>query len=379
MAFPARAMLEFRLGGGRPGGDLARLLEAYEAELVRSKLADRAEVLRLALEAEHPLLSRPAALVDLPVSCAVEDRFLSRLSSAILATCPSGDERAAARLSRALGVAASALPEGEETSLARVQRHLFAQRTGPEQPLGDDVLVLSAPGESRECVEIARLVRREAERGVSFDRLAVLLRSAGQYRPLLDEALARAGLPAYFASGTVRPDPAGRAFLALLGRAAEGFSANRFAEYLSLGEVPDAAAQGAPPPAPAAGDRWVPPDAELIPQQLAEEEPAGPRESGAPVVAGTLRAPWRWEHLLLDAAVIKGRERWEKRLRGLEGQLRVQLQNFADDEARAQRLRRAPAQRDAPPALAPPASDAPAGPPQQPHPGDGRGPLATPG
>ena len=41
----------------------------YEAELLRSKLADRAEVLRLALEAEHPLLSRPAALVDLPVSC----------------------------------------------------------------------------------------------------------------------------------------------------------------------------------------------------------------------------------------------------------------------------------------------------------------------
>jgi len=361
----ARTLLELRLAGARPVGDLARLLEVYEAELLRSKLADRAEVLRLALEAEHPLLSRPAALVDLPVSCALEERFLSRLSSDVLATCPSGDERAAARLSRALGVAASALPEGEETSLARVQRHLFAQRTGPEQPLGDDVLVLSAPGESRECVEIARLVRREAERGVSFDRMAVLLRSPGQYRPLLEEAFARAGVPAYFASGTVRPDPAGRAFLALLACAAEGFSANRFAEYLSLGEVPDATAQGAPPPAPAAGDRWVPPDAELIPQQLAEEEPAAPREIDAPVVAGTLRAPWRWEHLLLDAAVIKGRERWEKRLRGLEGQLRVQLQNFADDEARAQRLGRDLADLDALRAFALPLIDALAALPQQ--------------
>src|SRR5260370_10039094 len=245
MAFPARAMLEFRLGGGRPGGDLARLLEAYEAELVRSKLADRAEVLRLALEAEHPLLSRPAALVDLPVSCALEERFLSRLSADVLATCPAGDERAAARLSRALGVAASALPEGEETSLARVQRHLFAQQTGPERPLGDDVLVLSAPGESRECVEIARLVRREADRGVSFDRMAVLLRSPGQYRPLLEEAFARAGVPAYFASGTVRPDPAGRAFLAPPAPAAWGLSANRVAAYLSRGALHDPTAQGA--------------------------------------------------------------------------------------------------------------------------------------
>ena len=45
-------------------------------------------------------------------------------------------------------------------------------------------------------------------------------------------------IPAWFERGTRRPDPAGRAFLALLACAEEHLSARRFAEYLSLGQVP---------------------------------------------------------------------------------------------------------------------------------------------
>ena len=56
-----------------------------------------------------------------------------------------------------------------------------------------------------------------AESGVAFDRIAVLLRAPEEYRPHLVEAFGRAGIPAHFARGTVQPDPAGRAFLALLG------------------------------------------------------------------------------------------------------------------------------------------------------------------
>src|SRR6478752_3810429 len=44
-------------------------------------------------------------------------------------------------------------------------------------------------------------------------------------------------VPVHFARGAVRPDPAGRAFCVLLRCAAEGLSAQRFAEYLSLGQV----------------------------------------------------------------------------------------------------------------------------------------------
>ena len=192
---------------------------------------------------------------------ALEEKLLSLFSGDMLATAPAADARGVERLARALGVAVQALAQADDTSLARVQQHLFGE--GRPAALGDDVLLLSAPGESRECVEIARLLRQEAERGTPFDRMAVLLRAPAQYRALLEEALSRAQVPAYFATGTIRPDPAGRAFLALLACAQEGLSARRFAEYLSLGEVPDAVG-GAPPSAPASGDRWVPPDAELI-------------------------------------------------------------------------------------------------------------------
>jgi RecB family exonuclease len=66
--------------------------------------------------------------------------------------------------------------------------------------------------------------------------------------------------------------------------------------------------------------------------------PLDPERRG--VIEGALRAPWRWEQLLVDAAVIGGRERWSKRLDGLEQELRLQRQLDADDEARRARADR---------------------------------------
>src|SRR5437660_224228 len=208
----SRTIQELRLAGARPGGDLGRVLDAYETELGRAALADRAAVFRLALEAESPLLDLPALLVDLPLRAALEERFIARLRGPVLAIAPAAD---ATRISRALDVAPRPLREAADTSLARVHQRLFVEGTAPVAASGDDVILLSAPGESRECVEIARLVRSEAERGVPFDGMAVLLRSPFQYRPLLEEAFVRAGIPAHFASGTQKPKPAGRAFPAL--------------------------------------------------------------------------------------------------------------------------------------------------------------------
>ena len=67
-----------------------------------------------------------------------------------------------------------------------------------------------------------RAVLTEADRGVRFDDMAVLLRSPDIYTPLLEDAFRRANVPAYFENGTKRPDPAGRAFLALLDCAGGG-------------------------------------------------------------------------------------------------------------------------------------------------------------
>ena len=71
-----------------------------------------------------------------------------------------------------------------------------------------------------------------------FDEMAVFVRSPQRYVGLLEHAFTRAGVPAWFDRGTRRPHPAGRAFLAILACACEKLSARRFAEYLSLAQVP---------------------------------------------------------------------------------------------------------------------------------------------
>jgi hypothetical protein len=181
-----------------------------------------------------------------------------------------------------------------------------------------------------------------AREGVPFDRVAVLLRSPEEYRANLEEAFNRAGIPVHFDRGTRGPDPAGRAFYALLKCASEGLSARRFAEYLSLGQVPDTAAGGAPPAATPRGDQWVAPESETVTEEETTEGPERrPAEMIGEVAAlaeqasareGQLRAPWRWEQLLVDSAVIGSRDRWRRRLDGLANELRAKFAELSDDD-----------------------------------------------
>src|SRR5581483_9197069 len=164
----------------------------------------------------------------------------------VLATTITGDSDIVQLLEAVLGVACEDLDSAPQTgSLHRVRTWLFSLQS-PPAAAPDKELLFSAPGESLECVEIARRIRAFAANGTPFDRQAVLLRNVEQYQPLLEEALRRAAIPAYFSRGAARPDPAGRAFLALLACAAEGCSASRFAEYLSLGQIPPLDPTGAP-------------------------------------------------------------------------------------------------------------------------------------
>ena len=60
-----------------------------------------------------------------------------------------------------------------------------------------------------------------------------------------------------------------------------------------------------------------------------------------PVIAGQLRAPRRWERLLVEAAVIGGRERWRNRITGLAQELRNRLAEIEDEnEAQGAVVRR---------------------------------------
>src|SRR5262249_61092365 len=86
-----------------------------------------------------------------------------------------------------------------------------------------------------------------------------------------------------------------RALLALLHRAEDRFSGSGFAEYLSLGQMPEGS------------------------------EP---------------RTPIGWERLLVDAAVIGGCNRWESRLKGLREELERRYRASQDDEERERIERR---------------------------------------
>ena len=245
--------------------------------------------------------------------------------------------------------------DSPSNSLSFAKEHLFEDSAPPRTPLDNSILLRNWPGEPRECVEIVRSIQAEAAQGVPFDQMAVLLNSPGEYRSHLEEAFSRAEIPAYFVKGTTAPDPAGRAMLALLSCAADGLSARRFAEYLSLGQVPQ------PEASKNLDSLWVGPSDELVASVVeAEDEETerrgdgetggkgGRRDPGTPdepanselaadpeqreVIEGALRAPARWERLLVDSAVIGGKDRWIRRLKGLANELLLRIKEIAPEE-----------------------------------------------
>jgi hypothetical protein len=278
--------------------ELARVFDAYDEALAAAGLADRAEVERLATQAASsqeraPWLDLPLVLLDLPEPTAVQRALLAAViarAPAVLATLPEGDARAVATFEALLGARAErATPSEPDTALRSLQQHLFRESAPSPRAPDTSVAMLSAPGESRECVEIARRIHEAARAGTPFDRIAVLLRAPDAYGPFLVEALRRAGIPAHFARHARRPDPSGRALLALLACAAEGYSARRFAEYLSLGEVPPRAPEGDPPAAPRRASAMCPADEEMRCERAsAGGEPETRRTSPSPRAAAAV-------------------------------------------------------------------------------------------
>ena len=371
----ASTLEDLRLGGVSPerlgvcgavGADVELLARRYAQQLANANLIDLPDLYLLAAAAvsgPDPVgvpLEVPVLLLDVPVRDEATLELVGALASRavrLVATVPAGDDRTRAALGGLPLATVESIDEPLPATapLARVRQRLFetiepdAAQLPPDAGAG--VTLFSAPGEARECVEIARAVQQQARRGIPLDRMAVLLRAPQVYAAPLETALRRAGVEAWFVRGTRVPDPAGRAFVALLACAAERLSARRFSEYLSLGQVPLPDEQGAPPTDRA---RWVPPseaDQVLPPPPLqpslfdrVDVEPSagdtGPDADDRPVVEGGLRAPWRWDRLLVESAVIGGHHRWARRLSGLEQELRLRLTEAASDEPQSSRVRR---------------------------------------
>lgn len=335
------------------GPDNAVLLQGFDEQMKEAALADRTMLLQAALEevqagaefAKHPLL-----FLDVRIHSAIEKVFVGELAAAskeVLFTCPAGDLRTLENLKAIPGM--EQIPHvssSKHSSLARLRSYLFADSVPPKGKSDDEIVFFSAPGEEREAVEIARRILGEAEKGVPFDRMAILLRGPENYSGLIEAALGRAGVPAYFTRGNRRPDPSGRALLALLACAAEGLSARRFAEYLSFAQVPDVRNEE---PSSKGEVGFVPPEDEALGASAArlKVSPQTPaqanggekfQDSDGPQLEGSLRAPWKWEELLVDAAVIGSRDRWARRLKGLESQFQKELEEYTKEEPDSPRV-----------------------------------------
>lgn len=344
--------------------DIGRLLQRVETQLDRAAVDDRSALFRRAAKAFEDgavrLAGLPLVLLDVPVDSRAEHALAKALierSSDALATVPDGD-RVTLEALRELGGIVEELgePSGAASSdLSTLRRYIFAAERPPTRDRAGDVGLFSAPGEGREAVEIVRRVLDEASRGVPFDDMAVFVRAPQQYVGLLEHACARGGVPVYFDRGTERPDPAGRAFLALLSCASEGLSAKRFDEYLSLGQVPpiggrapgvrDVSSLGLRPRIDEGDPQGADPDEPPVGGSfLSATEPIDSDDEA--VVAGTLRSPWKWEELIVESAVVGGRtradgkDRWRRRLDGLGADFRYRIAELRKDEPESPRIAR---------------------------------------
>jgi RecB family exonuclease len=307
----ARTLRDLRLGRitpahllttGGAGLDLGHLLELYEAELDTRQLADQetrfSTATDIAAHTGHTLCGLPLVFLDVPLESQAAGEFVAAMVARSPSVLVAAQSAVAGDWERLLGVASREVRLETDNGLASAQNHLFTRDVIPTRAPDQSCQLFSAPGPALEAVEIARLMRDAARDGMPFDSMAILMRKPAHYQQVVEEALRRARIPAYFTRGTRRPDAAGRAFLALLHCAHEGLPASRFAEYLSLGQVPE-------------------------------------REDGE------VRAPAGWERLIVDASVIGGPERWARRLNGLEQELQARYESQPDDDEGARtRLRR---------------------------------------
>ena len=230
----------------RPTTISSALLERAIEERTKAGAVDYATMLATATEelrdeSRSLLADKTVLLLDVAIGSKAEAAFVQAVIAAAAigrsSRFPSGDA-AHPRAPRHRCTGRTRAHRTHRRTAAAAAAICSPTMRRPPASNDESVVLFSAPGEGREAVEIARRLLQEAERGVPFDQMAVLLRAPQTYLGVLEHALDRAGIPAWFHRGTRRPDPAGRALLALLACADEELSARRFAEYVSLGQVP---------------------------------------------------------------------------------------------------------------------------------------------
>jgi ATP-dependent helicase/nuclease subunit B len=305
-----RTLRELRLEGiesallsasGVAAADLGLLLDRYAQELGDFALTDialRLSVARdVAEQGKHHLCGIPTILLCPDADHAAERDLLKTLVKKSPEVLGLSLQHEQTELEEILAVEATPIERPARSCLENAQDNAFSLHTFPSRLRDETFDMFSASGEALECVEITRRIGEFVERGVVFDQIAILLRSPERYQGVLEEALHRGKIPAWFSRGCRRPLASGRAFLALLECVREGFTATRFLEYMSLGQTRR----------PNSGD-------------TGETAP--------------LFVPALWERLIVDAAVIGGKNRWEERLNGLLASLNAKRASLDEESER---------------------------------------------
>ena len=102
----------------------------------------------------------PLLLLDVPFQSEIEARFLWALiqqSPRVMITVPMGDVSAVSQLEKR-GARLQNMAEAGESDLTQLASYLFSKDPPPERARSGELVWFSAPGEGRECVEIARRI-----------------------------------------------------------------------------------------------------------------------------------------------------------------------------------------------------------------------------
>jgi hypothetical protein len=157
-----------------PARDVRALLAVIEAQLRTAHLIDFAALMRTAVSAllqnEVSFVNTQVLFLDVPIHSKAECELVEALLSTatdVLITLPAEDEKSVAAVESFRSLADRIEPsETEESALGRLRLYLFSEAKPPSGERDEQVRMFSAPGEGRECVEIARRILEEARNGI---------------------------------------------------------------------------------------------------------------------------------------------------------------------------------------------------------------------
>ncbi|HUW58766.1 MAG TPA: UvrD-helicase domain-containing protein, partial [Planctomycetota bacterium] len=182
--------------------------------------------------------------------------------------------------------------------LAWLAAKLFRAGTVGRAPAPDSVRLIETPGTVAEVREIAREIKRlHVEEAVPLEQVAVVFRTLTEYRDVVEQVFDEFGIPVNIGRGTrLSTTSVGQLFLEVLRVAAEGWHARAVMGLLKSNYV-----------------------------------------SGAPVgLGGDGLSPARFEELLIEAGIIRGRESWIRNLQALRERVESRMESAEadDDEVR---------------------------------------------